>query len=136
MAQATQHHNRFHNLSHEALADAIGQADLAVKAAEKALADYKDELKRRGLSSATGEPLHRHHDPADQLTARHRGRARPPRRGSRPVRKAVDHAGDQGQAGHSLRQCGVSPQTPAFTSSWPSVPRAWAQIPDRGSHHV
>ena len=55
MAQATQHHNRFHNLSHEALADAIGQADLAVKAAEKALADYKDELKRRGLSSATGE---------------------------------------------------------------------------------
>lgn len=55
MAQATNNYTRFHNLSHEALADAIGNADLAAKAAEKTLADYKDELKRRGLASATGE---------------------------------------------------------------------------------
>ena len=55
MAQATQPYTRFQNLSNEALADAIGNADLAVKAAEKTLADYKDELKRRGLANATGE---------------------------------------------------------------------------------
>ena len=36
----------------------------------------------------------------------------------------------------ALASAALSPQTPAFTSSWPSVPRAWARIPDRGSHHV
>jgi hypothetical protein len=57
MAQATNLSttSRQQNLSNEMLADAIGNADLAVKAAEKTLADYKDELKRRGLASATGE---------------------------------------------------------------------------------
>jgi hypothetical protein len=34
MAQAAQHHSRFHNLSNEALADAIGQADAVLKGAE------------------------------------------------------------------------------------------------------
>src|ERR1700679_1392911 len=50
MAQATPHHNRFHNLSHEALADAIGHADAVLKGAEaecKALS--------RGILAAAGE---------------------------------------------------------------------------------
>jgi len=34
MAQATHQHNRFHNFSNEALADAIGQADAVLKGAE------------------------------------------------------------------------------------------------------
>jgi len=34
MAQATPGYSRFHNLSNEALADAIGQADAVLKGAE------------------------------------------------------------------------------------------------------
>jgi hypothetical protein len=34
MAQATQPYNRFHNLSNEALADAIGRVDAVLKGAE------------------------------------------------------------------------------------------------------
>jgi len=34
MAQAAQPYNRFHNLSNEALADAIGRADAVLKGAE------------------------------------------------------------------------------------------------------
>ena len=34
MAQATQPYNQFHNPSHEALADAIGQADAVLKGAK------------------------------------------------------------------------------------------------------
>lgn len=55
MAQATQHHNRFHNFSNEALADAIGQADLALKAHEAEVKALKDEFKSRGLLSTAGE---------------------------------------------------------------------------------
>jgi hypothetical protein len=55
MAQATQHHNRFHNLSHEALADAIGQADALLKGAEAECKALKDEFKARGLLTAAGE---------------------------------------------------------------------------------
>jgi hypothetical protein len=57
MAQATQHHNRFHNLSHEALADAIGQADAVLKGAEAETRELKDEFKRRGLTDVAGEHL-------------------------------------------------------------------------------
>jgi hypothetical protein len=55
MAQATQHHNRFHNLSNEALADAIGQADAVLKGAEAEVKALKDEFKARGLLTAAGE---------------------------------------------------------------------------------
>jgi hypothetical protein len=55
MAQATQHHNRFHNLSHEQLADAIGNADLALKAHEAEVKALKDEFKARGLLTIAGE---------------------------------------------------------------------------------
>ena len=55
MAQATQPHNRFHNLSNEALADAIGHADLALKAHEAEVKALKDEFKNRGLLTAAGE---------------------------------------------------------------------------------
>ena len=55
MAQATQHHNRFHNFSNEALADAIGQADLALKAHEAEVKALKDEFKTRGLLTVAGE---------------------------------------------------------------------------------
>jgi hypothetical protein len=55
MAQATQHHKRFHNLSHEQLADAIGNADALLKGAEAEVKALKDEFKTRGLLTAAGE---------------------------------------------------------------------------------
>ena len=55
MAQATLHHNQFHNLSHEQLADAIGNGDLALKVHEAEVKALKDEFKNRGLLTATGE---------------------------------------------------------------------------------
>ena len=42
--------SRFHNLSDEALADAIGRADAIVKGAEAELAALKDEFKARALA--------------------------------------------------------------------------------------
>ena len=47
--------SRFHNLSSEALADAIGRADAIVKGAEAELATLKDEFKARGLSDVAGD---------------------------------------------------------------------------------
>ena len=57
MAQATNLSttSRFHNLSNEALADALGDADLALKAHETECKALKDEFKARGLLTATGE---------------------------------------------------------------------------------
>jgi hypothetical protein len=55
MAQAIHHHNRFHNLSHEQLANALGDADLAIKAHEAECKALKDEFKGRSLLTATGE---------------------------------------------------------------------------------
>ena len=47
--------SRFHNLSNEALADAIGRADAIVKGAEAELTALKDEFKARGLSDVAGD---------------------------------------------------------------------------------
>jgi hypothetical protein len=47
--------SRFHNLSNEMLADAIGHADAVLKGAEAECKALKDEIKRRGLLEATGE---------------------------------------------------------------------------------
>jgi|ERR1700722_19922295 hypothetical protein len=55
MAQATHDHNRFHNLSNEMLADAIGNADLMLKAHEAEVKALKDEFKNRGLLTVAGE---------------------------------------------------------------------------------
>lgn len=55
MAQATASFSRFHNLSNEALADAIGQADSVLKGAEAECKTLKDEFKRRGLLTVAGE---------------------------------------------------------------------------------
>ena len=55
MAQATPGYSRFHNLSNEALADAIGQADAVHKGAEAEVKALKDEFKSRGLLTAAGE---------------------------------------------------------------------------------
>jgi hypothetical protein len=55
MAQATPGYSRFHNLSNEALADAIGQADAVLKGAEAEVKALKDEFKSRGLLTAAGE---------------------------------------------------------------------------------
>jgi hypothetical protein len=55
MAQATQHYNRFHNISNEVLADAIGHADAVLKGAEAEAKALKEEFKRRGLVTAAGE---------------------------------------------------------------------------------
>jgi hypothetical protein len=57
MAQATHAYttSKFHNLSNEALADAIGNADLAFKAHEAECKALKDEFKARGVLSAAGD---------------------------------------------------------------------------------
>jgi hypothetical protein len=57
MAQATNPSitSRFHNLSNEALADALGHADAVLKGAEAECKALKDEIKRRCLLEATGE---------------------------------------------------------------------------------
>jgi hypothetical protein len=55
MAQATANHTRFHNLTNEMLADAIGQADAVLKGAEAECKALKDEFKGRGLLTAAGE---------------------------------------------------------------------------------
>jgi hypothetical protein len=57
MAQATHAYttSKFHNLSNEALADAIGNADLALKAHEAECKALKEEFKARGLLTAAGE---------------------------------------------------------------------------------
>ena len=47
--------SRFHNLSDEALADAIGRADAIVKGAEAELTALKDEFKARGLAEVAGD---------------------------------------------------------------------------------
>jgi hypothetical protein len=46
--------SRFHNLSNEALADAIGHADAVLKGAEAECKALKDEFKRRGLLESAG----------------------------------------------------------------------------------
>jgi hypothetical protein len=55
MAQATCNYSRFHNFSNEALADAIGNGDLALKAHEAEVKALKEEFKHRGLLTAAGE---------------------------------------------------------------------------------
>jgi hypothetical protein len=55
MAQAIQPYTRFHNLSNEALADALGNADAILKGAEAESKALKDEFKRRGLLEAAGD---------------------------------------------------------------------------------
>src|SRR5580704_16031912 len=55
MAQAAQQYNRFHNLSNEALADAIGHADAVLKGAEAECKELKEQFKTRGLLTASGE---------------------------------------------------------------------------------
>jgi hypothetical protein len=57
MAQATNLPtiSRFHNLSNEMLADAIGHADAVLKGAEAECKALKEEFKGRGLIDAAGE---------------------------------------------------------------------------------
>jgi hypothetical protein len=47
--------SRFHNLSNEALADMLGQADAVLKGAEAECKALKDEFKRRGLIEVAGD---------------------------------------------------------------------------------
>jgi hypothetical protein len=47
--------SKYHNLSAEMLADAIGRADGISKAAEAELQELKAEFRRRGLLTAAGE---------------------------------------------------------------------------------
>jgi len=56
MAQATNISitSRFHNLSHAALADAIGHADAVLKGAEAECKALKDDFKARGLLTVAG----------------------------------------------------------------------------------
>ena len=70
MAQATQHYNRFHNLSDEVLADAIGHADAVLKGAEAECKTLKEEFKSRGLLTAAGEHFTITRSRPDQWPAR------------------------------------------------------------------
>src|ERR1700751_4134745 len=47
--------SRFHNVSNEALADMLGQADAVLKGAEAECKTLKDEFKRRALTEVAGE---------------------------------------------------------------------------------
>jgi hypothetical protein len=47
--------SRFHNLTNEMLANAIGQADAVLKGAEAECKSLKDEFKRRGLTEVAGD---------------------------------------------------------------------------------
>jgi hypothetical protein len=47
--------SRFHNLSNEALADALGNADAVLKGAEAESKALKDEFKRRSLIEVAGD---------------------------------------------------------------------------------
>jgi hypothetical protein len=47
--------SRFHNLSNEAIADALGHADATLKGAEAECKSLKDEIKRRGLIEIAGD---------------------------------------------------------------------------------
>jgi hypothetical protein len=57
MAQATTAciTNNLHNLSNGMIADLVGEADCAKKAAEARLAELKTELQRRNVTEAAGE---------------------------------------------------------------------------------
>ena len=57
MAQAIRSNttSRFHNLSDEALADAIGQTDALLKGVEAEIAALKAKFKERGILAASGE---------------------------------------------------------------------------------
>jgi hypothetical protein len=57
MAQANHAYttSKFHNLSNEMLADAVGRADAILKGAEAEVKALKDEFKSRGLLTADGE---------------------------------------------------------------------------------
>lgn len=55
MAKATDLPTRFHNLSNEALADAIGHADAVLKGADAECKALKDEFKRRQLTEVAGD---------------------------------------------------------------------------------
>ena len=52
---ATTTPSRFHNVSDEALADMLGQADAVLKGAEAECKLLKDEFKRRGLVEVAGD---------------------------------------------------------------------------------
>ena len=47
--------SRFHNVSNEALADLLGQADAVLKGAEAECKLLKDEFKNRGLVEVAGD---------------------------------------------------------------------------------
>jgi hypothetical protein len=47
--------SRFHNLSDQALADAVGHADAVLKGAEAECKALKEEFKRRGLTEVAGD---------------------------------------------------------------------------------
>jgi hypothetical protein len=59
MAQATKSSttspSRFHNLTDQAIADLLGQADAVLKGAEAECKLLKDEFKRRGLIEVAGD---------------------------------------------------------------------------------
>jgi hypothetical protein len=53
--QTTTSPSRFHNVSDEALADMLGQADAVLKGAEAEVKLLKEEFKTRGLVEVTGD---------------------------------------------------------------------------------
>src|ERR1700691_323663 len=100
--------SRFHNLSDEALADAIGRADAIVKGAEAELAALKDEFKARGLSEVAGDEFAVTRDRTDFGPDRHQGREGAARRAIQRVRKGHHLHRDPHQGGQSARARGLT----------------------------
>jgi hypothetical protein len=67
--QTTTSPSRFHNVSDQALADLLGQADAVLKGAEAECKMLKDEFKRRGLVEVAGDQFRNCHR-ADRRPAR------------------------------------------------------------------
>jgi hypothetical protein len=91
MAQATQHHNRFHNLTNEMLADAIGQANAVLKGAEAECKALKDEFKQRGLLTVSRRAFHGDAVGSNLQPARRRCRQGLPRRRVAKIRDREHH---------------------------------------------
>jgi hypothetical protein len=128
MAKATHHSIRFHNLSNEALADALGHADAILKGADAECTALKDEIKRRGLLEAAGENFAIR--VADQISGRLDVSAvkEIPRRILAPFRGRYGLDRDPHQSRHSDRGCrlgGGTDRSACHPLWWPRlIPRS------------
>ena len=108
MAQATHAYttSKFHNLSNEALADAIGHAEALLKGAEAECKALKEEFKSRGLRRGW-RALHNHPFGSGQQPARRYRREEISRRPLAQVRDCQHHDGHPHQSRTATRSSGL-----------------------------